>query len=46
MRDLNTVIKNSTLYMTSKAFTTDFLIEWMVEHEVLTTIWSARKTHL
>ena len=32
--------------MGSRAFTTDFLIEWMVQHEVLATIWSPRKTHL
>jgi ubiquitin carboxyl-terminal hydrolase 34 len=45
IKDLNTVIKNNTLFMSSKTFTTEFLIDWMVSNEVFTTLWDARKTH-
>lgn len=46
IRELNDIIKNTTLYMSSKSFKADFLIDWMLDHEVLSTIWSIRKTHL
>ena len=45
IRDLNQVIKNNTLYMSSKTFTTEFLIDWMTSNEVFKTIWDNRKTH-
>jgi len=45
IKDLNTVIKNNTLYMSSKTFTNEYLIDWMVTNEVIVTIWDARKTH-
>jgi hypothetical protein len=45
IKDLNTVIKNNTLFMSSKTFSTEFLIDWMVSNEVFTTLWDARKTH-
>ena len=46
IRDLNSVIKSNTLYLTNKNFTTEFLIEWMKNNEVFDIIWDGRKTHL
>jgi len=31
--------------MSSKTFSTDFLIDWMITNEVFTTLWDPRKTH-
>lgn len=45
IKDLNIVIKNNTLFLSSKTFTTEFLIDWMVSNEVFTTLWDARRTH-
>jgi hypothetical protein len=46
IKDLNTLIKNNTLYKTSTTFTTEFLLEWMKENGVFSVIWDPRKTHL
>lgn len=45
IRDLNQLIKNNTLFNTSKTFTTEFLIDW-IKKNVLDIIWDQRKTHL
>jgi len=46
IRDLNQVIKNNTLVMSTKSFSTEFLIDWMKNNEVFDIIWDGRKTHL
>jgi hypothetical protein len=46
IKDLNTLIKNNTLYKTSTTFTTEFLLDWMKENGVFSVIWDPRKTHL
>jgi hypothetical protein len=46
IRDLSQLVKNNTLNSSSKTFTTDFLIEWMVKNDVFNTIWDHKKTHL
>ncbi len=45
IKDLNLLIKNNTLYASSKTFTTEFLINWMVENDVFAAIWDHRRTH-
>jgi len=45
IRDLSTLINNNTLLKISETFTTEFLINWMVENEVFDIIWNYRKTH-
>jgi hypothetical protein len=45
IKDLNLVIRNNSLYMSSKTFSAEFLIDWMITNEVITTIWDPRKTH-
>ena len=40
-----TLINNNTLLKISETFTTEFLIQWMVDHEVFDIIWNYRKTH-
>ena len=47
IKDLNSVLwKNSISTYSSKSFTTDFLIEWMIQNNVFTTIWDSKKTHI
>jgi ubiquitin carboxyl-terminal hydrolase 34 len=53
IRDLNTLVKKITtpqysynMKTESKAFTADFLIDWMREHQVFQNMWDPRKTHL
>ena len=46
IRDLNTVIKNNMIYVTQQAFTNEFLIQWLRDHEVFTSLWDPRKTHV
>jgi hypothetical protein len=46
IRDLSTLVKNNTLYSSSKTFTTEFLIDWMSKNDVFSTIWDHKKTHL
>ena len=46
IKDLTTLIKNNTLLSNSTTFSTDFLIEWMVQNDTLTQIWDSRHTHL
>jgi hypothetical protein len=38
IRDLSQLIKNNTLYGTSKTFTTEYLIDW-IKQNVLSIIW-------
>jgi hypothetical protein len=45
IKDFNTLIKNNTMYASSKTFTTDFLIDWMVRNDVFAAIWDHRRTH-
>lgn len=45
IKDLNTLIKNNTMYASSKTFTTEFLIDWMVQNDVFAAIWDHRRTH-
>ena len=46
IKDFNTIVKNNTLYSTSTTFSVEFLIDWMNEHDVFSTIWDPKKTHL
>lgn len=46
IKDLNLLIKNNTLYASSKTFTTEFLIDWMVQNDVFAAIWDHRRTHV
>jgi hypothetical protein len=45
IKDLNSVLWKNTV-QTSKSFTTEFLIEWMMQQNVFTTIWDSKKTHI
>ena len=46
IKDFNLLIRNNTLYSSSKTFTTEFLIDWMVKHDMFSQIWDHRKTHM
>lgn len=45
IKDLNTVLWKNTV-QSSRAFNTPFLIDWMMEQNVFTTIWDTNKTHI
>jgi len=46
MKDLNVLIKNNTMYNVNKNFSSEFLIEWILQNGLLDIIWDPRKTHL
>lgn len=45
IKDLNSVLWKNNV-QSNKAFTTEFLINWMTENQVFTTIWDTKKTHI
>lgn len=45
IKDLNSVLWKNTV-QSSKSFSTEFLIDWMMQQNVFTTIWDSKKTHM
>lgn len=45
IKDLNTVLLKNK-FQSSQTFYTQFLIDWMMDKQVFTTIWDANKTHI
>jgi hypothetical protein len=45
IKDLNSVLWKNTA-QSSRTFNTQFLIDWMMDKQVFTTIWDANKTHI
>ena len=45
IKDLNSVLWKNTV-QSSRSFSTQFLIDWMMEQHVFTTIWDTNKTHI
>lgn len=47
MKDLSLVIKNNTTaaYSNTQTFTTEYLIQWLVDNDVFQQIWDYKKTH-
>lgn len=47
IKDLTLLVRNNTAYSSSsRTFTTEFLIEWMVKNDVFASIWDYKRTHL
>jgi len=47
MKDLSLVIKNNTTaaYSNTQTFSTEYLIQWLVDNDVFQQIWDYKKTH-